>query len=202
MFRDDRRRDPYTTVETAAPNTPATDQDQKVEQLFGYANALASEYAVYYDSTIPKRCGRVRGEGGLERERNVVEDIPHNYGEAPVYMFRRGGENDLEIINANVLSRTFDQCHNELWSGGRFDPTEAFDEMGKLMFAKLYDEQRTQNGDSYAFQWGDRETDIMVAERVVERYEAARACDHGVFTEGIRSEPRKIGSVLICRKKV
>ena len=196
IFRDDRRRNPYITVETAAPTVSVTERLQKVEQLFGYANALASEYGVYYDATGPKQCWRVRGEGGLERDNNEVGDIPHNYGEAPVYTFHRGGENDLEVINANVLSRTFDQCHNDLWAGGRFDPTEAFDEMSKLMFAKLYDEQRTQNGSPYGFQWGDRETDIMVAGRVIERYEAARANDPKVFTEGIRSEPRKIANVV------
>lgn len=195
VFRDDRRRSPYITVETGA-RISSSERTQKIEQLFGYANALASEFAVYKDSSGPKQCWQIRGAGGLERIRNIVGDIPQNYGETPEYIFYRGGENDLEIVDSNVLSRIFDQCHQELWSGGRLDPTEAFDEMSKLMFAKLFDEQRTPNGEPYGFQWGNKQTDIMVAERVIERYQKARERDRGVFTEEIRSEPRKIANVV------
>ena len=196
VFQDDRRRDPYITVETAAPDLSPQEKEQKVEQVFGNANALASEYAVYFDSTAPKRTWRVRGSGGLEREENVIADIPRNYGDTPEYIFIRGGETDLGVVGDHTLAATFEKCHKELWSGGRRDPTEAFDEMSKLMFAKLFDERRTQNGQAYAFQWGGRETDIMVAERVIERYEAARSIDPGVFTQEIRSEPRKVANVV------
>ncbi len=195
VFKDDRRRDPYIAVETAAPNLSTSERDQKVEQVFGNANALAAEYAVFYDGDKPKQTWRVQGEGGLEREQNVIADIPSNYGDVPTYLFHRGGA-DLGVVSDNILASTFDKCHNELWSGGRVDPTMAFDEMSKLMFAKMYDERRTQNGQPYTFQWGDQETDIMVADRVVERYRAAKALDSGVFTDDIRSEPRKIANVV------
>ena len=196
VFKDDQRRDPYVTVENGSPQTSPAEREQKVEQLFGYANALAAEFAVYDDQSNPRQCWRVRGAGGLERVRNKIGDIPQNYGEAPEYVFLRDGEHDLQAIDSNVLSRIFDQCHNVLWSGGRLDPAEAFDEMSKLMFAKLYDEQRTANGQPYDFQWGDRETDIMVSERVLNRYKQASERDPGVFTEEIRSDPRKIANVV------
>ena len=102
----------------------------------------------------------------------------------------------MQVVSDYTLADIFDKCHNELWSGGRVDPTVAFDEMSKLMFAKLFDERRTQNGQRYAFQWGDRETDIMVADRVVDRYGVARGADSRVFTDEIRSEPRKIANVV------
>ena len=196
VFRDDRLKDPYITIETGAPQLSEAERTQKVEQLFGYSNALASVYAVYYDGTATKQNWRVQGHGGLERERNVIADIPKNYGNIPVYKFQRGGQTDLDTVDANHLSRVFDQCHNELWSGGRLDPTEAFDEMSKLIFAKLYDELQTPNQQPYHVQWGERETDIMVADRVVARYEAARVSAPSVFIESIRSEPRKIGNVV------
>jgi type I restriction enzyme M protein len=72
VFRDDRRRDPYITVEVVAPRLSDAERLQKVEQLFGYANALASEFAVFYDGDKLKQYWRVQGEGGLERERNVI----------------------------------------------------------------------------------------------------------------------------------
>ena len=181
VFKDDGRRSPYITVENGSPNVTPGERSQKIEQLFGYANALAAEFAVYIDHASEHQYWRVLGEGGLERERNKIGNVPRNYGKAPVYVFFRGGEHDLQTIDSNVLSRIFDQCHHVLWSGGRIDPTEAFDEMSKLIFAKLFDEQRTQNGEPYSFQWGDQQTDIMVAERVLARYGEARAKDPGVL---------------------
>ena len=35
VFKDDRRRAPYITVETSAPGLPDSEKRQKVEQLFG-----------------------------------------------------------------------------------------------------------------------------------------------------------------------
>ena len=196
VFRDDRRRDPYITIEVGAPAASPAERSQKIEQLFGYANALDSEFAVYYDTVDVKQCWRVRGQGGLERTRNLVGDIPRNYGEIPEYTYIHQEGHDLRAVPSHVLSHIFKQCHNDLWSGGRLGPTEAFDEMSKLIFAKLYDELRTPNGKPYQFQWGTYETDIIAANRVIACYEAARDSDTGVFTEDIRSEPHKIASVV------
>lgn len=196
VFRDDRRRDPYITIEVGAPTISPAERSQKIEQLFGYANALDSEFAVYYDTVDVKQCWQVRGQGGLERTRNLVGDIPRNYGEIPEYTYIHQGGHDLRSVPSHVLSHLFKQCHNDLWSGGRLGPTEAFDEMSKLIFAKLYDELRTPNGKPYQFQWGTYETDIIAANRVIACYEAARDSDTGVFTEDIRSEPHKIASVV------
>ena len=196
VFRDDRRRDPYITIEVGAPAASPAERSQKIEQLFGYANALDSEFAVYYDTVDVKQCWQVRGQGGLERTRNLVGDIPRNYGEIPEYTYVHQEGRDLSSVPSHVLSHIFKQCHNDLWSGGRLGPTEAFDEMSKLIFAKLYDELRTPNGKPYQFQWGTYETDIIAANRVIACYEAARDSDTGVFTEDIRSEPHKIASVV------
>ena len=196
VFRDDRCRDPYITVETAAPGISDSERAQKIEQLFGYANALASEFAVYADGSSPRQFWRVHGYGGLERDDNIISDVPHNYGDTPEYRYYRSGDNDLEEVDPAQLARIFSHCHNELWSGGRSDPTESFDEMSKLIFAKLYDEQHTPNGAAYGFQWGVNETDIMVSQRVIERYESARNDDPRVFTTDIHAEPGNIADVV------
>lgn len=202
VFRDDRCRSPYIVVETAAPNTTESQRAQKVEQLFGYANALAAEFAVYSDDASPRRFWRVRGYGGLEREDNVIADVPRNYGDTPEFLYYRSGTRDIEAVDAAQLARVFNHCHNELWSGGRSDPTESFDEMSKLIFAKLYDERHTVNGEPYGFQWGENETDIMVAQRVIDRYESAREDDPGVFDSDILAEPSKIAAVARLLQRV
>lgn len=194
VFRDDRRRDPFIVVEATAPDTSASGAQQKIEQLFGYANSLASEYGIYTNGST-NRVWRVRGEGGLEREHNEVPDLPVNYGQVPSYQFVRGTD-DLIVVDAHKLAQVFDKCHNDLWSGGRFSPIEAFDEISKLIFAKLYDEQNTETESPYGFQWGDRETDIMVASRVRELYQSARLGEPDIFSAELRSEPRKIANVV------
>ncbi len=195
VFKDDRMRSPYITVETGSPGITQSDQAQKTEQVFGYANALASEFAIYYDSNI-KINWRVQGFGGLERSQNIIADVPANYGDTPEYLFIRAGDNDLREISISALYNIFEQCHNELWSGGRLDPTEAFDEMSKLMFAKLYDERQTPNGEAYGLQWGERETEFMVAQRVLTQYQKACEDDPGLFADNIVSEPQKISAVV------
>jgi len=192
VFSDDRRKNPYITVEVGAPSTSETRRSTKIEQMFGYANALASDFAMYYDTNTPATTWEVKGHGGLERDRNVIARVPVNYGNVPEYTYRQGGNNDLRGVDAHELSRMFGQCHNDLWSGGKLDPTEAFDEMSKLMFAKLYDEQRTRNGGDYGFQIGRFESEVTVAERIRGLYDAARERDEGVFDEPIKSDPRKI----------
>ena len=100
VFRDDRRKDPYITVETASPGVSESERAQKIEQLFGYANALGSEFAIYEDSASPRKFWRVRGFGGLEREANALSDIPSNYGDTPKYAYRRAGDSDLRNVDA------------------------------------------------------------------------------------------------------
>lgn len=202
VFRDDRRRDPYITVETAAPSTSPSERAQKIEQMFGYANALASEFAMYSDGVSPRRFWRVQGYGGLERESNIISDVPRNYGNTPEYRYHRSGDNDLPQMDSAQLARIFSHCHNELWSGGRSDPTESFDEMSKLIFAKLYDEQHTPNGEAYGFQWGVNETDIMVSQRVMECYDRARNDDPRVFIADIHAEPANIAAVVLLLQHV
>lgn len=196
VFRDDRRKDPYIVAETASPYVSESERAQKAEQLFGYANALGAEFAVYEDSASPRKFWRVRGFGGLERDDNAIPDIPANYGDTPKYAYRRAGDSDLGTVDAAELARVFNRCHNALWAGGRSDPTESFDEMSKLIFAKLYDERRTRNGEAYGLQWGENETDIAVAQRALDTYRNAREEDTGIFTEDIHAEPNKIAHVV------
>ena len=100
---------------------------------------------------LRENSGEFADSGGLEREANALSDIPSNYGDTPKYAYYRAGDSDLRNVDAAELARIFNRCHNALWAGGRSDPTESFDEMSKLIFAKLYDERRTRNGEAYGF---------------------------------------------------
>ena len=195
VFRDDARKDPYITIEVAAPDLSSSEWDQKVEQLFGNANVLKSTYGFCFNGK-DKRCWKVEGHGGLERAENVIEDIPKNYGNVAQYLYKRNSRNDLKTISLNDLSKKFRKCHDVLWSGGKLDPMMAFDEISKMLFAKLFDELQTQNDAWYKFQNGHNETDVVVANRIREIYQKAQENDEGLFNAKMESSDDKIAKVV------
>lgn len=202
VFQNDDRTAPYITVEVASPDTTEAERSEKIEQLFGYANALASPYAIYQDIPTSRQCWELLDAGSREREANIVSDVPRNYGTTPTYNYVRGTATDLEAVSANALSHIFDRCHQELWAGGRRDPLAAFDEMSKLIFAKLHDENRTPAGVPYEFQWGQGETDIVVANRVRALFDKAHSAETRIFAHRTTAEARKIANVVRLLQRV
>lgn len=60
---------------------------------------------------------------------------------------------DLSVISQDELTRTFKQAHDALWGGGQLNPSEAFDELDKLIFCKIWDERKDRRvGEPYDFQ--------------------------------------------------
>lgn len=196
VFKDDRLKSPYIVVETKPSGIPPSDIRQAIEEGFGNANGLRAPYLIFYNRD-EKICWDVLNFPSLERKANIIADVPTSYGKAPKYKYKKGDPKwDLKRVDFKKLSNLFERCHNELWTGGKRDPATAFDEMSKILFAKLFDEQRTKNRKFYEFQVGTDETDIAAAERVIARYEAATAKAPTVFKEPIQVEARKILNVV------
>ena len=87
---------------------------------------------------------KVAGFGGMERENNREPDIPKfGKAESAAYRFTKGRVDgfDLETVQENELTRKFKQAHDALWAGGKRNPAEAFDELDKLIFCKIWDER-------------------------------------------------------------
>ena len=60
---------------------------------------------------------------------------------------------DLSVIDQSELTRRFKQAHEALWAGGQLNPSEAFDELDKLIFCKIWDERKPRRmGEPYEFQ--------------------------------------------------
>merc|ERR1711974_569215 len=69
---------------------------------------------------------------------------------------------DIEIVAEQELTKKLKQAHDALWAGGQLNPSEAFDELDKLIFCKVYDEKykvigedelrRRKKGEIYDFQ--------------------------------------------------
>ena len=108
----------------------------------------------------------LRVGGVFERSKNKISDIPKlNEKEPPKYIYIKN-EKNLEELNKEYLIKILEKCHDILWQGGKLAPTQAFDEVSKLLFCKIKDEKDTPNNKTYNFQIGSGESIKEVSDRV------------------------------------
>lgn len=178
VFEDDAREHRFIVVETKATSAKNQIDEAKREGL-GNATLLDAKFLVIYCNE-QKIVFNVEKKPPLDKLDNyVVADIPVKYGKIPKYKFKRGDPKwDLRRTNLSELSNKFQLCHDEIWEGGKRDPAVAFDEMSKLMFAKIYDERFTPTGEHYQFQVGTYENPLEVAQKVSELYIKAQEKFH------------------------
>src|SRR5205823_4297875 len=131
-----------------------------------------------------------------ERNENLLgtrDDLPKSYGSISQFAIIAGDpEHDIKTKPIRELENLVRRAHGLIWAGGRRDPLTAFDEWCKLLFAKIYDERHTSNGDPRRFQVGRGELDVAAANRVRQIYADAQREDPNVFTEPIRLPDDKI----------
>jgi type I restriction enzyme M protein len=199
LYQDDSLQNPYLVVENKEEQANRREQRQGIEQGFGNANSLRAPYllfdygrdSVFYD---------VGNFPPVERQRNRLgqrESIPAGYGEPGRFPIIAQGATDIAPVSAPELEMKVRRAHGLLWAGGRRDPLKAFDEWSKLLFAKIYDERHTPNGEPRKFQVGVRETDAEVADRVRNLFADAKRRDPSIFSESVIDLPdNKIRDVV------
>ncbi|WP_052696209.1 N-6 DNA methylase [Palaeococcus ferrophilus] len=187
VFEDDSHEKAFIVVECKPGSSEEELQIAKKEGL-GNANLLNAKYLLVvcadkeyaYDvSTHPSTWKSL--------DKYLIPQVPVQYGRPPKYRYKKGELFfDLQEVSLKDLRSVFRRCHNLLWEGGKRDPTEAFDEMSKLMFAKIYDETFTKVGDYYRFQIGLNEDPKSVADRIRKLYEEVRESEPDVFGDPIK----------------
>lgn len=197
VYSDDECKEPFLVVECKKEGITDAEFKQAIEQAFGNANSIRSQYAAVVAGNT-KTAFDVSGFKPNEREKNVIADIPVKYGKAPKYKYIKGDKNkDLKVVTREDLISALEKCHDTVWQGGKLAPTTAFDEVSKLLFCKMKDEKDgTKRNEPYRFQIGTHETALEVAERIDEIYQEAKKQDEEVFKEDIRLEPKVIYSVV------
>ena len=195
VFNDESHRDNYIVFECKREDLSQQEYIQGIEQGFGYANCLRSKFLVV-DKFSERQAYDVANYAPNERDENKILNIPTNYGLIPTYRIQRGGDHDLRRVEFNELATIFKKCHNVIWSGGRLDPGDAFDEMSKILFSKIQDERNTPNSEFYKFQVGQNENEVIVAKRILNLYDEARRIDPNVFSSPINISYSKIKSVV------
>ena len=59
----------------------------------------------------------------LEREANIIADLPRQYGKPEEYRFYKGDpNNDISPVSKEALIGAIKKCHQTLWAGGKLSP--------------------------------------------------------------------------------
>lgn len=197
VFRDDEKKNPFIVVECKKDETSEAEFEQAIEQAFGNCNSLGAYYTVVVAGNT-RRSFDVKNYKPRERSENIIAAPPIRYNIVQEWRYRKGDPNwELSIIDRGDLIRVLEKCHQTLWQGGRLTPTDAFDELAKILFIKIRDEKKARrDGEPYDFQIKTRENAESVANRINRLYQEAKAQDPEVFTEDIEIDQSRLFSVV------
>ena len=197
VFQDDDKKNPFIVVECKKDETSEAEFEQAIEQVFGNCNSLGGYYAVVVAGRT-RRAFDVKNHKPGERSENIIAAPPIRYDIVQEWRYRKGDPNwELSIIERGDLIRVLEKCHDTLWQGGRLTPTDAFDELAKILFIKIRDEKKARrDGEPYDFQIKTRESAKSVAYRINRLYREAKAQDPEVFTEDIEIDESRLFSVV------
>lgn len=223
VYDDDECLEPKIIVECKKPEVSELEFLQAVDQAFSYAFATPKNVKfIWVSSGIKDRYFTVNKE---KDERKDESDIPQfGVDKLAKYKYAKGGfgqntaqDNaaaygiqksfELETVAEDELTRRFRQAHQSLWAGGELNPSEAFDELDKLIFCKIWDERHPRKiGEPYHFQIiseeaegdvsPDEKTTSELYKRIKELYAEGQKRDPEVFKDDIRLTPQKVKTVV------
>ncbi len=125
-----KQEDITIIIEAKREDIKMSDKVKGEDQLKSYMAACSScKYGLWVGK---ERCAFEKLNDG---EIATVNDIPRSGEERP----RRPERKDLQVVHD--LTSIFRRCHNYIHANGGLQKAEAFQEMLKLIFCKMYDEQ-------------------------------------------------------------
>ena len=204
VFNDDECKSPYIVVECKNEEVSEQEFVQAIEQGFGNANSLKAHYLLV-TSGIKKLSYNVADYKSLERVENRIPNIPH-FGQTEISVARyyKGGvdeegnaQEDIKVILEDELTRIFGKAHQALWAGGKRDPSEAFDELDKIIFCKIRDERALRKkGKPYDMQLFRGERPSKLLERVKAIYKEGEEKEPEVFSSPIKLDENEITTIV------
>lgn len=220
VYDDELCLAPRIVVECKRQDVSEAEFLQAIEQAYSYAYFLPNDVKyVWVTSGIRNEYYEVDKNSNT---RNQIPDIPqygvdkiasYKYVYGAQYMEHEEGEQqffDLSVIDQSELTRRFKQAHEALWAGGQLNPSDAFDEMDKLIFCKIWDERKPRKiGEPYDFQiitvpkQEEKDADKRrskenenLLNRIKALYEEGRKRDKEVFRDDIHLTPEKVRTVV------
>ena len=178
-----------------------------IDQAYTYAHALAGQF-VWVTSGVRNEYFEIVELFPVERI--SITDIPKRGGKVDRYKYVKGGREPQPGTKAELMQK-FKYAHDALWGGGALAPTTAFDELDKLIFCKIWDENWKDNsprtkGEPFAFQIisypedqedrNNTKSKTELEKRVRFLYEQGRRKDPEVFKDDIKLDKHKIYTVV------
>ncbi|OLY95641.1 type I restriction enzyme M protein [Cnuella takakiae] len=204
VFEDDAKLKPLIVVECKKSTVSEAEFVQAIEQGFGNAVSLGANW-VWVTTGLKNKYWQVLRDAPLERTANLEATIPRfGQAETSIGKYYYGGVDergnpafDLQKVEQDELTRIFGQAHQALWAGGKRNPSEAFDELDKLIFCKLWDEKEHRaEGEPYDVQEFKKEDPEILLKRIKAIYEKGRLKDANVFNEPIRLSAQEVKTVV------
>lgn len=199
VFRDDQRKRPYAVIECKKDGITDAEFNQAVEQACGNGTwaKFRADYVMVVAGTTRRAFDFTGKYGVLEREENIIADLPLQYGKPEEFKYHKGGVLDIREVSKEDLIAAIKKCHQTLWGGGRLSPPAAFGELCKIIFVKISDEQaKRRKGEPYEFQIKTHEPSRKLAERIRALYETQKAKDPEVFTDTIKIDDATLRTVV------
>jgi type I restriction enzyme M protein len=207
VYADALRAKPHIVVECKKQEVSEQEFALAVEQAFSYAVSEGAAY-VWVTSGLKDEYYQVPAE--KPKARIPATDIPQfGIKKLARYKYAYGGGLSpegqkllaLSVVAEDELTQRFKQAHQALWGGGELNPSEAFDELDKLIFCKVWDERKPRkHGVPYDFQIfahdNDEDTNEDLHQRITALYLEGRKKDPEVFKDDIRLRPSRIRTVV------
>lgn len=208
VYDNDEHTSAHIVVECKKEDVSESEFQQATEQAFSYA-ATGTVRAKFF--WVTSRIKNVYFEIPEKepKKRITIPDIPQSgVRKIAKYKYAKGGGAvngqklfALESVAEDELTRRFKQAHNSLWDGGGLNASEAFDELGKLLFCKVWDENKSRKkGEPYDFQVfsesTETKTNAQLQKRINDLYAEGRKRAPEVFEDNIRLTPEKLRTVV------
>lgn len=229
VYNDDECTEPHILVECKKADISDLEFEQAIKQAYSYAYAMPNDVKYVWVTSSDKN--QYFEVDKSKSSKTTLPDVPQfgvkklaNYKfvyDAKSIKQGAGKQSffDLQTIEQAALTNRFKRAHDALWGGGHLNPSEAFDELDKLIFCKIWDEKKDRKeGQPYDFQiitvdaseiknfekLGEDELKKSIQEeenkrlfnRVKELYEEGRKKDPEVFRDNIRLTPEKVRIVV------
>jgi type I restriction enzyme M protein len=199
VFEDDSRTRPFAVIECKRDGITDAEFNQAVEQACG--NGTWAKFRAKYVMVVAgatRRAFDFTGTYGvLEREKNIIADLPRSYGKPEDFKYHKGGSLDIKGVDKWTLMLALHKCHQTLWGGGKRNPPAAFGELCKIIFVKISDEKLPRKmGAPYQFQVKTHEPPHRLAERIRALYDQQKMKDPEVFTENIKIDDAEMLQVV------
>ncbi|TWP26700.1 restriction endonuclease subunit M [Apibacter muscae] len=235
VYNDDDCEEPYILVECKKEDVSEPEFAQAINQAYSYAYALPNDIKfIWVTSGLKNEYFEVN----KQKDSKISHpDIPQfgvkklaNYKfvyKADTLHSEAGKQkfSDIKIVSEEELTRQFKKAHDALWGGGHLNPSEAFDELDKLIFCKIWDERKARKpGDPYDFQiitvekeeiknfkkLSEKELENAIrieensrlAERIKSLYGEGRVKDPEVFRDDIRLTHERIRTVVAYLQEI